>query len=126
MKVGDELAAATLGTGPASPKPCLDIRIRFNPVLPLVRLRGELDISGDHLVQDAVESAAANTNLGASVILDISGVTFCDVAGLRALEDAGAALTRDGRHLVLYDVPESVKRLMAVVGIASRLEMRGA
>lgn len=104
---------------------CLDVRIRFAPTLPVVRLAGELDVSSIHLVRDSIESLAAAACSSATVLLDLSRVTFCDVAGLRAIEEATAVLTGTGKELVLYAVPRNVVRLIAVTGVAAHLARRG-
>lgn len=116
----DSTASPSVG---AQSSPCLDVRIRFNPSLPLVRLSGELDVSSAHLVRDAVASLAAASCPSATVVVDLQRVTFCDVAGLRALEDAAVALAMDGREMVLYSVPHSVSRVIGLAGVSGLLNV---
>jgi anti-anti-sigma factor len=98
----------------------LDVRIRFDRRLPLVRLRGELELASQHLLTDAVESVA--TGCRAEVILlDLSGVTFCDVAGLRAIDGVAREMEVLGWDVVLYHAPPEMVRLMAMTGVAQRL-----
>jgi anti-sigma B factor antagonist len=104
---------------------CLDVRIRFDRSLPLVRLSGELDVSSAHLVRDAVASSAAAACPSATVVVDLERVTFCDVAGLRALEDAALALAGDGHEMVLYHVPPTVSRVISLAGVSGLLNVHG-
>lgn len=117
-------SAASIGTSRRRTA-CLDVRIRFNRSLPLVRLSGELDVSSSHLVRDAVASVATAACPSATVVVDLEQVTFCDVAGLRALEDAATALSREDREMVLYRVPPTVARVISLAGVSGFLVVRG-
>lgn len=99
----------------------LDVRIKFTPTLPVVRLTGELDLDSAHLLVDALDAIAATSCPADLVVLDLAGVTFCDVAGLRAIETSAAILAAADQHLVLYRPPRRVTRLIAMTGIASGL-----
>jgi anti-anti-sigma factor len=109
---------------PVRPSSALDVRIQFAPKLPLVRLAGELDLDSLHLLTDALESIAATARSAELVILDLAGVTFCDVAGLRALEKCALSHEVTGKQLMLYEAPRTVTRLMAMTGIATWLPVR--
>lgn len=122
-------ATAPESNRPAAPDPtrpasALDVRIHFTPSLPLIRLAGELDISSLHLLTDALHAITAATGPPDVVVIDLAGVTFCDVAGLRTLEQCGLALEMDGRQLVLHSPPRAVTRLMAVTRIGQGLPVR--
>ena len=109
---------------PTRPASALDVRIHFAPSLPLVRLAGELDIGSLHLLTDALHSVTAAARTADVVVIDLAAVTFCDVAGLRTLEQCGLALEMDGKQLVLYSPPRTVTRLMAVTRIGQGLPIR--
>lgn len=109
---------------PVRPSSALEVRIQLAPNLPLVRLTGELDLDSLHLLTDAMNSIAATSCPAELVVLDLAGVTFCDVAGLRALEQCALALEMSGKQLMLYEAPRTVTRLMAMTGIATWLPVR--
>ena len=102
----------------------LEVRIQFAPTLPLVRLSGELDLDSLHLLTDALDSVAATSCPAELVVLDLAAVTFCDVAGLRSLEQCALSLEMAGKQLMLYHPPRSVTRLMAMTGVAQWLPVR--
>ncbi|MEZ0579065.1 STAS domain-containing protein [Nocardioides sp. MH1] len=102
----------------------LDVRIQFAPNLPLVRLVGELDLDSHHLLTDALDAIEAAHCPGDLVVVDLEGVTFCDVAGLRALEHCGHALQLAGKQLMLYHPPRAVTRLMTMTGVAQGFATR--
>lgn len=102
----------------------LDVRIRFTPTLPLVRLAGELDLASEHLLTDALECLAATACPAEMVVLDLSAVRFCDVAGLRAIEGCAVALAATGKKLVLYNPPLAVTRLITLTGVAAMVAIR--
>lgn len=102
----------------------LTVRIRFTPNLPVIRLAGELDLASLHLLADALDCVAATECTGNLVVLDLSGVTFCDVAGLRALEMCAAALEAADKQLLLYDTPAQIIRLITITGVARHLVHR--
>lgn len=116
--------AAFRSDGAGESAAVLDVRVRFTPALPVVRLVGDLDLSSAHLVVEAIETLAVTTAPDASVVLDLGRVRFCDVAGLRGLEVASVVLAGFGKELVLYGVPETVARLISLTGVASRLTAR--
>jgi anti-anti-sigma factor len=64
----------------------------------LLRVRGELDLATAGLLAGAIERAAAD---GPDVDVDVSGVTFCDVVGATAIEQAVEQLRARGRRLTL-------------------------
>lgn len=98
-----------------SAAPILEVDVEFAPDLAVVRLVGELDIGSEHLLTDAISCVAARTAGPLDqVILDLSGVTFCDVAGLRAIEGSAFALSRAGRTLTVRHPSRAVLRLVAL------------
>jgi len=102
----------------------LDVRIRYAPSLPLVRLTGELDLGSAHLLTDAIESLAAAHCPAELVILDLHAVRFCDIAGLRAIQWCSTALAATGKQLVLYHPPAAITKLIQVSGVAAGVTIR--
>ena len=108
-------SGSSLSLDPRSTAPILEVDVEFAPGLEVVRLAGELDIGSEHLLTDAIACVAARTTRPpAQVVLDLSGVTFCDVAGLRAIEVSAAALSRAGRRLSVRHPSRAVLRLVAL------------
>ena len=103
----------------------LDVRIRFAPSLPLVRLAGELDVESSHVLTDAIESLAASHCPAELVVLDLAEVRFCDMAGLRAIQWCSTALSATGKHLVLYHPPAAVTKLISMSGMPAGVTIRG-
>ena len=79
-----------------------------------LRLNGEVDASNVEAV-----SSVLNTTLraheGADVHVDLSGLEFSDVSGIRALV-AAAEQVDGGRRLILYGLPPLMTKVMDVVG----------
>lgn len=117
-----ELSATGQISSPGEPDvSVLDVRIRFIPNLPTVRLVGELDLDSLHLLTDALDAIAATACPADLVVLDLAGVRFCDVAGLRAIAACASTLATSGKQLLLYHPPHPVTRLMEITGIAQHL-----
>jgi anti-anti-sigma factor len=79
-----------------------------------VRLCGELDIATVADLVRWVELLRLDSR--ERLVIDLSAVTFCDAAGLGALTTLHASLRSDGRRLTLLNVPDAVRRIMAITG----------
>lgn len=89
------------------------------PPLGLLRVRGELDLATAPELARALDLAAADRT---DILLDLSGVTFCDLVGLTALELAGRRLRASGCRLSLRGVDGPLHLLLSVpslVGVLS-------
>lgn len=111
-------------TTPPADEQVLDVRIRYTPTLPVVRLAGELDLSSVHLLADALASIAAANCPAPLVVLDLTEVTFCDITGLQGIAAGGAAMAAAGKELLLYHPPQRITRLIEMTGIARTLNRR--
>lgn len=84
---------------------------------PVVVIAGEIDESN---YTGLVGALAGLVDGYGEVHVNLAGVVFCDLAGLRAivrLAEAGSAgHDHGGRHLVLHDVPRQVKRVLQIMG----------
>lgn len=105
----------------AEPATILGVRIRYTPSLPMVRISGELDLSCAHLLLDAVRSAADSACPAEVVALDLAGLTFCDLAGVRAIIGAAQALEELGKELRVCSPPSCVLRVVELSGIGEDL-----
>jgi anti-anti-sigma factor len=89
-----------------------------------VRVAGELDRACAHHLVDVVAALAAT---GSRVwTLDLRGVRFCDLEGLRALHRARDLARSRGRVLRLINVPRLVAALLPLVGPAGRATLAAA
>jgi anti-sigma B factor antagonist len=87
------------------------------------RLRpvGELDVATAPQLSALVNSAFAS---GArSLELDLSGVTFCDSAGLRVLADAAGQARRAGGTVIVRGSSPMVRRTLHLVGLHSLVQI---
>ena len=83
----------------------------------LLRLVGELDMATAPLVDHAVATAlAAHPH---HLRLDLTGVTFCDVAGLRALRRLTDTAHTAHAALHLTGISPSLHRTITWIGAAS-------
>jgi anti-anti-sigma factor len=94
--------------------PGLDVRVGETPQTLVVA--GELDIAGARTLVDAVRAAAGAAVSGATIVLDLSALTFMDLMGLRALREAGEGVVRDGRRLVARGLGGAPARLLDLLG----------
>ena len=100
------------------PRAALEVRIDISNPRPAIYLDGELDQDSQSLLTEAVGCVAVTTPPPAQVVLDLSGITFCDVAGLRVLESCAALLRARGRELVIQH-PSAIVARLATLGTAS-------
>jgi anti-sigma B factor antagonist len=86
-----------------------------------VSLKGELDLSTVAKVEEElrrVESSDATL-----LVLDLSGLTFLDSTGLRAVITADERARAQGRRFVIVKGPDAVQRVFAITRLEERLEM---
>ena len=81
--------------------------------VPGLIIAGEIDESGYPLLLRRL----AGLNPQGDVYIDLSGVEFCDLAGLRAI----VCVTEQGagdepRRLTLHAVPERLRRILGIMG----------
>ncbi|MGA8454722.1 MAG: STAS domain-containing protein [Streptosporangiaceae bacterium] len=93
-----------------------DDALRITPAngVPGLVIAGEIDESS---YRRLVRDLAALDQRG-DVHIDLSGVEFCDLAGLRAIvcvteADAGDSVPR---HLTLHAVPDRLSRILQILG----------
>ncbi|GAA1256851.1 hypothetical protein GCM10009609_19930 [Pseudonocardia aurantiaca] len=79
----------------------------------LVRVRGEVDRSNARLLLEALYDVARAGDL---VTVDLAGLTFIDLGGVRALVDIAALLAPD-RRLTLVSPPRLLRRILDTTGI---------
>ena len=86
-----------------------------------VNLVGELDLSTVAKVQEElrrVEAAAP-----ATVVVDLSKLTFLDSTGLRCIVTADERARAEGRRVVIVRGPDAVQRVFTITRLDDRLDM---
>ena len=87
----------------------------------MLRLVGELDLSGVDQFEQTLESQLDDD--GGVVALDLSGLSFMDSSGLRALVMADLRVKETGRNLVVVRPSRPVARVMTLTDVSERLEL---
>jgi anti-sigma B factor antagonist len=90
----------------------------------VLELTGEIDLSTTDQLRSAVEEALATP--GVPIVLDFSGVTFCDSQGLSTLLSLSRRATAAGTTLALVNVGDFLVRLLDITGLRSALSVRDA
>lgn len=80
-----------------------------------IALSGELDLATADGVDAELERAEASD--AASIVLDLSGLTFMDSTGVRLLIQAHARSRAHGDRLTLRRGPAAVQRVMELSGV---------
>jgi len=91
----------------------------------VLELTGEIDLSTTDQLRSAVEEALAATP-AQPIVLDFSGVTFCDSQGLSTLLALSRRATAAGTTLALVNVGDFLVRLLDITGLRSALSVRDA
>jgi anti-anti-sigma factor len=76
---------------------------------------GELDFASTAALRDQIVIALGNTT--APVIIDLSGVSFCDASGLALLVGAQRRATLHGLTVVLAAPRHNVSKLLRITGL---------
>jgi anti-anti-sigma factor len=99
-------------------------RLRSDPRewKPEIPLEGELDYFSTFDVWHA--AIRAMNRFGPYLVLDLSGVTFIDVAGVGILVRVHEEAARRGGRLPLVSVPAPVAKLMHLTGLDHQFEVR--
>lgn len=90
--------------------------------LAVVELNGEIDLlTAPELIATLQEPQVSAP--GSLVLLDLSGLGFCDVTGLNALVRARRILGERGAWLALAAPPQSLTKLLAITGLDQLFEV---
>ncbi len=85
----------------------------------VITLDGELTLeTGPGILASVLDGLAARP--AAEVVLDLSGVTFCDSTGIGCMLSIRTALYRRGARMVLGPTSEAVAKTLALAGVADR------
>ena len=82
---------------------------------------GEIDLATVGQLEDALAASIGNGDT--DVAVDLTGVTFMDSTGLRALLAANQNLSESGHRLALIVAGGPVDRLLDISGVGQTLEI---
>ncbi|WP_161602672.1 STAS domain-containing protein [Thermomonospora catenispora] len=85
----------------------------------VIEVRGELDIATVHLLDDQVTAAAAGVR--PQIALELSGLGFCDCAGLAGIVRAAKRAAETGGRLMLLRPSRPVSRCLRLTGLDRHL-----
>ena len=109
----------------------VSVRERDDRVLPsgasaqsvTVAVIGELDIATVPRFTARMGELARRGHLR-ELVLDLSGLTFIDAGGLRALTELRSRIELGDAILILDGVPAQMRRLMRIIGPVRRFRVR--
>ncbi|GAB4482945.1 MAG: hypothetical protein Kow00124_32110 [Anaerolineae bacterium] len=81
----------------------------------VIRVSGDLDSLGTHMVEEDFNRAVAGQS--ARVLVDLSGVRFISSAGMAMLLVSGKTLRQNGGSLLLTGANARVMEVLAMTGI---------
>lgn len=102
--------------------PALERPLRVDPLLRVLptacpaglRFEGEIDVCSWDLLAAALNTAV---QFGSGDLhVDLTDVTFIDVAGIRIMTTVAKKLSREGHRLLLHAPPPGVHRVIQVMG----------
>ena len=99
----------------------LDVMSEDRDGLVHVALVGELDLSTVAKVQEELRRVEASSP--ATLVVDLSKLTFLDSTGLRCIVTADERARTEGRRIVIVRGPDPVQRVFAITRLEERLEM---
>ena len=101
-------------------RPTFDVLISDTGAGVLVHLQGELDVETASRFLEALTDSPT----GGEVELDLSGLTFLDVAGVRALVRAHDQMTSEGGRVSVRGLDEARLPAARVLGLGRHFEAR--
>jgi anti-sigma B factor antagonist len=100
----------------------MDMRLAAGVLGPcvVITIGGELDVATAPALAGYL-ATALDQQPGRDTILDVSGVSFADAAGLSALLAADAAARDRGRSLRLAGPSRQLRKILGITGLTARL-----
>ena len=129
------MSSEQMGSGPPDPEAAtpapflsggspaqgpLEVTVGERGRTPVLYVRGEVDLSTCEELEAAIQ--LAEEPAPATLVLDLSQVSFLDSTGVRTLLKADARARDDGRRLVLIGPPEPAARVFRVTMLDKRFE----
>jgi anti-anti-sigma factor len=97
----------------------VDVETAADGATATVRLQGDLDLATAPALQHRLEALLGDAVR--TLVLDMSAVPFCDVPALNVLLRIQARLAERAGHLVLLGAARSLRMMVTVLGLRSRL-----
>ena len=107
----------------ASPLPPFEVSRARDGSAAHLSLHGELDMLSAPILAREIEMASRPGP--ERVVLDLRGLQFMDVSGLRAILDAAREANREGRSLVIANPMPHIIRRLELTAIDQSLEVLG-
>jgi anti-sigma B factor antagonist len=104
-------------------RPDLSVSVRRSPAEAVVTLAGEIDMSTVQRLAKVVDEMLA-TEPPPRVILDMTGVTFCDSQGLGTLVVLSRKATMAQSYLLLTNVGDFLMRVLDITGLRGALAIQ--
>lgn len=92
-------------------RPVAHVAVRNDDAI--VTVSGELDLSNIEVLATPLGMAL---DAGMGVVLDLSGLSFIDLFGVRLIETTAAGLRRRGRSLHVIDAQPQIRRVFFLTG----------
>jgi anti-anti-sigma factor len=101
------------------------VRLEERAGQPVARIGGEIDASNADAIGNRIRDTVSNEALG--LIIDLSGTTYIDSAGVRLLFDLAHGLDRRGLelHLVIAE-PSQVADVLELVALDTVARQHGS
>jgi anti-anti-sigma factor len=110
----DDLLEAAIGRGRVYGDKQLVVTRTLDPYG--LMFSGEIDVNNSHAVAECMNSPFVGDD---DLHLDVSGLIFCDISGIRAfVEAAERKTTGNERRLLLHGLPDLLQTVMKVTGWA--------
>lgn len=97
----------------------LEIRIDHESGAEVLSLYGELDHSNAHVLESTLLGAESRET--EAIILDLSGLEFCDSTGLGVIIRAATRSSQDSDRLAMLRARDQVQRLLKISGLEEHL-----
>jgi anti-sigma B factor antagonist len=105
----------TAQTGDVVDDAAFDVRVVRHRGVATITLVGELDLDSTSAVESCIASLRSRRPL--DVVVDASGLTFCDAAGLSALLTLRDVMRHSGHQVRLIETPHCLSRLLGLLGM---------
>jgi anti-anti-sigma factor len=86
----------------------------------VLRVGGEIDIATGHEFAERLDQALRS---GRALVLDLRGVSYIDLRGIKAIETAAASASRAGQRLVVASSSSLFRRLLTILQGKGSIEL---
>jgi anti-anti-sigma factor len=99
----------------------LTVEARLHRRTALVALRGELDLVSVSKVAEVIDELAPRADGVRHLVLDLRGLTFMDVSGLRELINQNEFARSNRHNLAVVRGTEAIQRVLRLTGVEDQL-----